>query len=344
VSRQPSPFVLTDLLLAEHASGLLLCLAPSARGQSFSLLAERPAGAGLAYASQGRRADSRVWAPLVSPAQPGRDGPDDEVDSDHDPASDRHDGMGDLAEPPPGVGEPGVVRVVEVRGMLGTEVQEKPCGVMDGYHGPGGVVDRVRQALAASPAGVVVDILSPGGAAMGCGEAAAELAAMVAASPVPVSVYARMAASGGYYLASALASAGGCLCVSESSDVGCIGTFRVHQDMSAANEEAGVKLTYVEDPNGKTAGHPDAPPSDEALERMQRDVSESTDRFVRAVAAFRPDVPDARTLRGDVRRGQSAVDEGLADYLVGGLLDVIAMTYSRALMARPLTVTTRSAA
>jgi capsid assembly protease len=221
------------------------------------------------------------------------------------------------------------VAVVGVRGLLATEVSSFDCGFLDGYVGDGSIVAQAREADADPSIGALVfDFLSPGGDALGCGEAAAQLAALRAASQKPWLVYARQACSAAYYLATAAAGEGG-LFVSESSDVGSIGTWLVHENLAQANKDDGIEYTYVEDPPGKVAGNPDEPPSEEALARFQRDVSEATTRFCEAVASRRPQLTAAslRALRGDTRRGAAAVSEGLADGLATSLEEVIALAF-----------------
>lgn len=239
-----------------------------------------------------------------------------------------------------------MVAVIKVRGILCTEVAPFDCGFPDAYSGEGSIADQARAADAdPEVVAVVLDVLSPGGDILGLGEAADQLAALRSASSKPWLVYARKACSAAYWISVAAAGDGG-LFVSQSSDVGNIGTWCCHADFSAANEEDGVKYTYVADPPGKTIGNPDEPLDPEALARMQRQVSEHTARFAEAVASYRPTltVESIRSLNGDTRRGAAAVDAGLADGVAGSLEDVIALAFSRAaaLADAPATITTSS--
>lgn len=232
------------------------------------------------------------------------------------------------------------VAVIQIRGLLCSEVSAFDCGFADGYSGDGSIIDQARQAEADPMiCGVVWDILSPGGDALGLGECATQLAALRASSSKPWAVYARQALSAGYWLAAAAAGDGG-LFVSESTDAANIGTWTAHTDYSKANEQEGVAITYVADPAGKVLGNPDEPLPEEARSRMMRGVADTTARFVAAVASYRPQlsIESLRALDGDTRRGAAAVEAGLADGLASSLDDVVALVSQRAAAMRPLAI------
>src|SRR5262249_34740267 len=155
-------------------------------------------------------------AQLAGPKRDPEDDEDDDEDDEDGPASSKDSRQ--LA---------GSVAVVEIRGLLSSEVSEWACGWSDGYHGQGGIVDRIAAALAAPDvAAVVVDVDPPGGDAWGWGEAAAQIARLRMESTKPVLVYARQACSAAYWLATAAAGDGG-LYVSESSDIANVGCYAV---------------------------------------------------------------------------------------------------------------------
>lgn len=310
-------FLLTDALLRAHRPGVPLCLPPTARG-SFAMRPERPRSFEIA----------RIGAASAS-------GFDDDTD-DGEESSERATA---LAAP--------AVGVVEVRGLLSSEVSAWECGWSDGYAGEGGIVDRIRSAAYAPEiAAVVVDIMGPGGDALGLGEAAGQIAAIREGCGKPILVYARQALSADYWIAVAAAGAGG-LYVSESSDVGNVGTWTAHTDYSAMNAKEGIAVEYIADPAEKVSGNPDAPLDDVARERMQRSVSEITGRFAAAVVAMRGggiSAEDLAALKADTRRGAAAVAAGLADGVATSLDDVVALAYARAAAMRPPTITTSTGA
>ena len=92
-----------------------------------------------------------------------------------------------------------------------------------------------------------------------------------------------MAASAAYWIASACDE----LVVTPSGSVGSIGVLAVHTDRSAANEEEGIKPTYVAYGKYKAEFNPDNPLSDEALAELQSQVDEAGETFVKAVAKQR---------------------------------------------------------
>ena len=361
---EPRPFALTTRLLAAHGfAGRVLALPPQALGGLVQLLATRPAGSER-WALQGRRADSRAWAPVVERTR-AKSGPkceacegngkcaqcggigcsvctssgkcsvctgagtveakrDDAPDSDEHEDGEESSSSALLASP--------VVRVVSARGLLAAEVTGWECGVMDGYGGRGGVVDRMAAAHADPQCVAIVgDFSGPGGDAMGCIEAATQLAAMREASGKPVLVWTSEATSAYYALACAAASPGG-LFAAPSADLANVGTRTWHVDRSEANKMAGERVTHFGAPAGKILGNPDEPLSPEAAARIQRDIEESTARFVALVSRMRPALAPAAVLKldADTRRGQAAVDEGLADGLAGSLAEVVALAAQRA--------------
>lgn len=337
----PQPFALTPRLLAAHGfAGRALAVPATALGSMVQLLPTDDPGVSVPWALQGRRADCMVWAPLAPPrVKASRRDEDEDPDSDYDPDSDDEESSSysAMADDSP------VVRVVSVRGLLSSERRPWSCGTSDGYQGSGGIVDRTRQAAADPRAvAVVLDMMSPGGDALLCMESAAELAELAESTTKPILVYASEATSAAYAL-SVGAAKPGCFFVAPSADVGNVGTRTWHVDQSAANEKDGIKITHIGDPGGKVLGNPDEPLAPEALARIERDIKESTSRFVAFVSARRPGLsPEAvRALDADTRRGQAAVDAGLADGTAKSLSEVVALAFARAQsLAAPTVITT----
>jgi signal peptide peptidase SppA len=98
---------------------------------------------------------------------------------------------------------------------------------------------------------IVLDVDSPGGMTTGIQELAAEIRAARGTKPI-VAVANYRAASAAYHLASQADE----LVASPSADVGSIGVFAAHEEVSGMQEKLGVKTTLIAEPAGKIAGNP----------------------------------------------------------------------------------------
>lgn len=100
-------------------------------------------------------------------------------------------------------------------------------------------------------ASVLLDFDCPGGAVTGIQEAAAAIREVRAIKPV-VAHANHMACSAAYWLASQASE----IVASPSAEVGSIGVFMVHQDLTKMAEKEGVKATFIFAGKNKTEGHP----------------------------------------------------------------------------------------
>ncbi len=158
---------------------------------------------------------------------------------------------------------------------------------------------------------ICLDVDSPGGNYCGTPELAEKIFQARGQKPL-VAVANSMAASAAYWIASACDE----LVVTPSGSVGSIGVLAVHTDRSAANEEEGIKPTYVAYGKYKAEFNPDNPLSDEALAELQSQVDEAGETFVKAVAKQRGcSQTKVREEFGQGRmcRGAEAVKRGMAD-------------------------------
>jgi signal peptide peptidase SppA len=130
---------------------------------------------------------------------------------------------------------------------------------------------------------IVLDIDSPGGTVAGIPELAAKIHAARGQGKQVIAVANSMAASAAYWIASAADS----IVVTPSGEVGSIGVFRVHTDLTKALDEAGVKKTVIRAGKYKAEGLPFEPLGDEARAAMQSDVDEYYGQFIDAVAQHR---------------------------------------------------------
>jgi capsid assembly protease len=129
---------------------------------------------------------------------------------------------------------------------------------------------------------IIMDIDSPGGTVTGVQELADEIYQGRQQKPI-IAVANGMAASAAYYLGSQASE----LAVSPSGEVGSIGVFAAHEDVSQMLEQAGVKTTFVSAGKYKVEGNPYEALSSEARDAMQAKVDAYYQQFVNAVARGR---------------------------------------------------------
>lgn len=162
---------------------------------------------------------------------------------------------------------------------------------------------RLREAVAdPSVAGILIDIDSPGGSTDGVEELANEIFAIGKKKNV-IAVANSYAASAAYWIAVA---ANHLYCI-PGSQVGSIGAFGAHEDISGALKQAGVAVTLVSAGKYKTEGNPYEPLSEEGKAYWQTQVDAFYSDFTRTVARGR------HTTVEDVRNGMGQGRSVLAD-------------------------------
>ncbi len=212
-----------------------------------------------------------------------------------------------------GTPRPASAPVVAVLGIYGIISQRADMFTeMSGGTSIERVSARFRQALA-DPAvkAIVFDFDSPGGGVYGVDELAAEIREARGQKP-SAAVANSLAASAGYWLA----SAAGELSVTPSGEVGSIGVYAAHEDLSGMMEQDGVKMTLISAGKYKTEGNPFEPLSDEAKGYLQGRVDDYYRAFVGAVAKGRGVTPESVRKgfgQGRVVGAQAAKAEGMAD-------------------------------
>ncbi len=169
-----------------------------------------------------------------------------------------------------------------------------------------------REALSNPDVGTIVfDVDSPGGSTSGIEELASEVLA-VRGQKRTIAVANGLMASAAYWLGSAADE----VVVSPSGEVGSIGVYALHRDMSQAMERAGVKDTIIKAGKYKAEGAPSAPLTDAAHSAIQNVVDEFYDTFTAHVAQARG-ATQARVQagygEGRLVTARRAVGEGLAD-------------------------------
>lgn len=188
---------------------------------------------------------------------------------------------------------------------------------------------------------IVLDIDSPGGQVGGIEEFATEIYQARGQKRI-VAVANTLAASAAYWLA----SAAGELVVTPSGEVGSIGVFALHQDVSAALDKLGVRMTLISAGKYKTEGNPFEPLGEEARAAAQTRVNDYYQMFSAAVARGRG-VSQADVVsgfgEGRVVGADEAVRLGMADR-VATIDQVINQLQVNNSARKPLTPPARKAA
>ena len=184
---------------------------------------------------------------------------------------------------------------------------------------------------------IVLDVNSPGGQVAGVEELSSRIYAARGSKPI-VAVANHLMASAAYYIGTAADE----VVVTPSGEVGSIGVFSIHSDMSKALEQEGVKVTLISAGKYKVAGNPYEPLSEEAFAAEQSRVNDYYAAFVKSVARNRGVKVSA--VKGGFGEGrvvgaQAAVDEGMADR-VGTLDETIVRLLSAEIAKSPKAETT----
>ena len=180
--------------------------------------------------------------------------------------------------------------VIAVLPLFGTIAHR--MGMMSDFSG-GTSMERFSQYLRSAVGdptvkSIVMDIDSPGGTVNGVPELADEIYQARAVKPV-VAVANSQAASAAYYLASQASD----IVAIPSGEVGSIGVFAAHEDLSKALESRGSKVSLISAGKYKTEGNPFEPLNEDAKAAIQDKVNHFYDMFVNAVARGRNTTPDA---------------------------------------------------
>ena len=161
---------------------------------------------------------------------------------------------------------------------------------------------------------VLVSIDSPGGSVYGVQELAGMMMAAREQKPI-VALANSLAASAAYWIG---CSATEFYCT-PSGEVGSIGVWQAHMDISGALDQAGIKATLISAGKYKTEGNPYQALSDEAQTFMQSRVDDYYNAFVAAVAIARGVDPD--TVKNGMGQGRVL---GAQDAKKANMIDGIA--------------------
>lgn len=169
------------------------------------------------------------------------------------------------------------------------------------------------RAMLADPevSSIVLDIDSPGGTIFGVPELATEIRDARGQKPI-VAVANSLMASAAYWIGAQADQ----VYVTPGGIVGSIGVYGIHEDISKAAEQQGVKFSLISAGKHKVDGNPYEPLTDEVRERMQARIDEAYDMFVRDVAKGRG-VPESAVRNGygegDIVTAKQAKALGMVD-------------------------------
>jgi capsid assembly protease len=143
--------------------------------------------------------------------------------------------------------------------------------------------ERLRAAVSDPSVGtIVIDVDSPGGGVYGIHELATEIYNARKQKRIVAQINS-LGASAAYWIASAAHQ----INVTPSGELGSIGVFAVHYDVSRANEKLGINPTYISAGKFKVESRPDSPLDEGARDYMQKRVDDYYGQFVDAVAKGR---------------------------------------------------------
>ena len=175
--------------------------------------------------------------------------------------------------------------------------------------------DSLRFALADESIGqVLIEIDSPGGSVYGTEEAARAVFQARQTKPI-VAVANSLAASAAYWIGSQADE----FFVTPGGEVGSIGVWMAHEDLSKALDGAGRKVTLISAGKNKVEGSPYEPLDPDAKRFMQSRCDDYYGAFTRDVARGR-NVPVDQVRRGMGQGRVLGADAALAENMVDGVL------------------------
>lgn len=207
----------------------------------------------------------------------------------------------------------GSVEIIRLHGVMSQRI-----GLLEQSSG-GASSDQVRQAINAAVANesikaIMLHIDSPGGSIYGTAELAAAVRSARDVKPV-IAMVDSVAASAAYWVASQCTE----INLTPGGDVGSIGVYTLHEDLSKALEAEGVKPTFVFAGEHKVEGNPFEPLSDSARQHLQARVDSAYRDFVAAVASGRG--VTAKVVESTYGQGRTLPAR---DALAAGMVDRIA--------------------
>lgn len=206
----------------------------------------------------------------------------------------------------------GGVAVLPVHGILTTRrgAIDANCMEVSSYEKLGGLFDAALNNNKVEH--IVLDMNTPGGAAVGCFDFAERVYQARGVKPITAIVN-FSAYSAGYMIASAANE----IIVSTTSGVGSIGVIAAHVDLSKALDNDGLKITTFFRGDHKNDLSPYEPLTDTATAALNASLDELYALFVDSVARNRNlSAASVRDTQAGLFTGAKAVSAGLADKLM----------------------------
>lgn len=207
----------------------------------------------------------------------------------------------------------GAIAVIPVHGTIVQRASQ--LGMCEGGTSTQDIGRALNAALADTTVGqILLEIDSPGGSVFGVSELADEIRA--ARGQKPIIAHANsMAASAAYWIGTAADE----FYMTPGGQVGSIGVWTAHEDVSKALEAKGVNITLISAGKYKVEGHPFGPLDEEALAAQQSSVDAYYTAFVKAVAKGRNvSVDEVRNGMGQGR--VLGASDALKEKMVDGVL------------------------
>lgn len=177
------------------------------------------------------------------------------------------------------------------------------------------VLSQQLRQLDAAPAvkSIVLNVHSPGGQVWGTRELAATIQEIGKRGQTKVVTVGNSQVASAALWAGVQASQ---VYLTPGGEIGSLGVLRVHEDVSKAEENVGVKTSLVAIPERKVDGHPYAPLSEETRERWLSEMRSTYDDFLSSVASARRVTPrqaEDRFGGGGMLSAREAKEAGLID-------------------------------
>jgi signal peptide peptidase SppA len=211
---------------------------------------------------------------------------------------------------PPTSTKRGAVAVIPIRGVIAHRMEAMAAS--SGGASCESIGRMIDQVSADDAIGAIVyDFDTPGGTYAGLPELAAKMFALRGVKKQTAMITGQCC-SAGFFLASQCDE----IVATTSSEIGDIGVFFAHKDLSEALAKEGIKITLVKEGKYKAELSPFLPLSDEALENLKVRAADAYGEFVKAVARGRGVTPAA--VRSGYGEGRSLVAK---DAKAAGLID-----------------------
>lgn len=217
------------------------------------------------------------------------------------------------AAKPNSVSRQGAIALVQVRGVIMQRASQ--LGACEEGTGTDQIISALQAAMNDETIGqVLIDFDTPGGSVFGVSECGDQIREMAKTKPI-IGFANSLCASAGYWL---MAQCTECY-ATPGGQVGSIGVYGAHEDISKAMEAAGVNMTFISAGKYKVEGHPFAPLGDEARAAQQDSVDAYYKTFTAAVAKGRGVAIDA--VRNGMGEGRVlSAPQALAENMIDGVM------------------------